>query len=178
MSRLTFISNTDVHLTASGAGITAAAAGVTGIWDLNGNAWQTAAALTAADRIQFVQGKGAGSYPLFSQIFSCKDLKIVYTPYVQAAKQSAAITVGAVPGVGTIHSFKLVRRATDIGYDKLINSGSDDFSYTDKIVSFEHIEVAGDTTTSVATALAAAVNSQSKFGFTATSAASVVTVVA
>ena len=176
MSRLTFISNADIH---TAGAITAAASGVSGIWDLNASAWQGAAALVSGDKVQFVQGKGAGSYPLFSQIFDMKGVKCVYTPYTQAVKQAHAITVTAAAGAGTIHSFKLVRRGTDIGYDKLINSGTNDYSYTDKISTIEYVEVAGDTPTSIATALAAdAVSKGASIGFTATSAAAVVTVTA
>ena len=153
MSRLTFIANADIH---TAGAITAAPAGHSGIWDLNANAWQGAAALVSADRIQFVQGKGAGSYPLFGQIFPLKGVKSIYTPYTQAVLQAHAITVVAAAGVGTIHSFKLVRRGTDIGYDKVINSATEDWSYTDKICTVEYVEVAGDTTTTIATALAAA----------------------
>ena len=176
MSRLTFIANADIH---TAGAITAAPAGHSGIWDLNANAWQGAAALVSADRIQFVQGKGAGSYPLFGQIFPLKGVKSIYTPYTQAVLQAHAITVVAAAGVGTIHSFKLVRRGTDIGYDKVINSATEDWSYTDKICTVEYVEVAGDTTTTIATALAAAANTKgAKYGFTATSAAAVVTVTA
>ena len=46
MSRLTFISNADIH---TAGAITAAATGVSGIWDLNANAWQGAAALVSGD---------------------------------------------------------------------------------------------------------------------------------
>ena len=179
MSRLTFISNTDVHLAASGATIVSAAAGVSGIWDLNGGAWQTAAALTATDTIQVVQGKGAGEYPLFSQIFNMKGVKMVYAPYRQAVKQSLALTVVATGVAGTIHSFKLVRRATDIGYDKYMNPAAEDFGRTDQVTPIEYVTVAGDTTTTIAAALAAAANKiGKKYGFVASSAGAVCTVVA
>ena len=178
MSRLTFISNADVHLVASGAAITAAAAGVTGLWDLSGaGQWQTAAALTADDTIELVQGKGAGDYPLFSQIFNMKGVKMVYQPYVRAVKQSFALTVVAAGAVGTIHSLKLVRRATDIGYDKYINSATEDFSYLDKISTIEYVTVAGDTTTTIAAALGVAcTKAGAKAGFSGLGAVAVCTI--
>ena len=178
MSRLTFIANADIH---TSGGITTAAAGVTGIWDVGANptAWQGASALLSTDRIQFVQGKGNGEYPLFSQIFDMKGVKTVYTPYEKAVKFSGALTVTAAAGAGTIHSLKIIRRATDIGYDKLVNAGSVDFSYTDKVSHIEYVEVTGDTTTTIATALAAAINKAGKnYGFVATSAVAVVTITA
>jgi hypothetical protein len=179
MSRLTFISNADVHLAASGATIVSAAAGVSGIWDLNGNAWQTAAALTAADTIQVVQGKGSGEYPLFSQIFNMKGVKMVYTPYVRAVKQSLALTVAATGAVGSIHSLKLVRRATDIGYDKYMNPAAEDFGRTDQVTPIEYVTVTGDTTSTIAAALAAAANKiGKKYGFVASSNSAVCTIVA
>jgi hypothetical protein len=174
MSRLTFISNADIH---TAGPITAAASGVSGVWDLNANAWQAAAALVSGDTVQFVQGKGAASYPLFSQIFDLKGVKCVYTPYTQAVKQTIALTITAAAGVGTIHSAKLVRRATDIGYDKYINSATEDYSFTDKICTIEYVEVAGDTTTTIATAMAAAANLKGKkYGFSAVSAGAVCTI--
>jgi len=168
MSRITFIANADIHLAASGAAITAGAAGVTGIWDLNGAAWQTAAALTAADQIQVVQGKGAGEYPLFSQIFDCKGLKIVYTPGVWRVlgKNSMAVATG---GAGTVHSFKIVRRATGMESSDRLN-GSTDYSFTDKVTHIEYVEVTGDTATTIANALAKVVNDLGKsYGFLADS---------
>ena len=177
MSRLTFISNADIH---TAGAITAAATGVSGIWDLNANAWQGAAALVSGDTVQFVQGKGAGSYPLFSQIFDMKGVKAVYTPYTRAVKQAFALTITAAAGVGTIHSAKIVRRATDMGYDKYQGSGNtEDFSFTDKICTIEYVEVAGDTTTTIAAAMAAAANALGKkYGFSAVSAVAVCTITA
>lgn len=168
MSRITFIANADIHLVASGAAITAGAAGVTGLWDLNGAAWQTAAALTAADQIQVVQGKGAGEYPLFSQIFDCKGLKIVYTPHIDPVlgKNSMAVATG---GVGAVHSFKIVRRVTGIESSGRIN-GKTDYGRGAQVVHIEYVEVTGDTTTTIANALAKTVNDLGKsYGFLADS---------
>ena len=150
---------------------------MSGIWDLNANAWQGAAALVSGDTVQFVQGKGAGSYPLFSQIFDMKGVKAVYTPYTQASVNAIAVTVTAAAGAGTIHSIKIVRRATDIGYDKYKNSANDDFSFTDKIVTVEYVEVVGDTTTTIAAAMAAAATKLGKkYGFGANSTGAVFTI--
>jgi len=177
MSKLTFISNTEAHI-ASGA-ITAAAAGTTGFWDLGASDWQGAAPLLATDTVQVVQGRGAAAYPIFSQIFTMSGVVATYTPYVRAVKQVNTITVIAVPGAGTIHSFKLVRRATDIGYDKVINGGSSDFSYTDKIVTVEHVEETGDTIATVCDKLEAAANKLGpSYGFVATSTATTVIITA
>jgi hypothetical protein len=177
MSKLTFISNTNAHI-ASGA-ITAAAAGVSGIWDLGASDWQGAAALLATDQIQLVQGRGAAAYPIFSQIFTLSGTVATYTPYVQAVKQVNTVTIAAVAGVGTIHTFKLVRRATDIGYSNMINGGTDDFSYTDKLVTLEYVEKSGDNVAAVCTGLQiAAAKLGPAYGWVATKTATTVIITA
>ena len=162
MSRLTFISNADAH---HSGGITTAAAGVTGIWNLGTNTWQDpATALAASDTVQLVQGKGSGVYPLFSGMFSCKDLKIVYTPWAAPVIGVDALAVTA-NGAGTVHSFKIVRRGSVGEYSDMIN-GSTNFSFPDQVTPIEYVEVTGDTAATIANALSKQVNLLGeKYGF-------------
>ena len=178
MSKLTFISNADAHI-AAGA-ITTVATGVSGIWDVNGNAFQGAAALLATDVVEVVQGNGAGAYPVFSQLFEMRGVKQIYTPWIAPVLGTQTVLIAAVGGAGTIHSFKIVRRASDIGYSNMIN-GTTDFGRTDQVTPIEYVEVAGDTTASIALALAVQANSLGKsYGFLAdaTTVASSVTIYA
>ena len=175
MSRLTFISNADAHV-AAGA-ITTVATGVSGVWDVNGNAFQTAAALVATDTVELVQGNGAGAYPVFSQLFEMGGVKQIYTPWIAPVLGTQTVLIGAAPGAGTVHSFKIVRRASDIGYSNMIN-GTTDFGRTDQVTPIEYVEQTGDTTASIALALAVQANSLGKsYGFLAdgtTTASSVI----
>ena len=172
MSRLTFISN--ANATTAGA-ITASPAGVSGVWDVTAGAFN-ATILAANDVVEVVQGTTVG-YPVFSQIFEMNGVKRIYRPWTAPVLGRTSITITAV-AAGTVHSFKIVRRASDIAYSNMIN-GTTDFGRTDQVTPIEYVEVAGDTATSIATALAAAVNKLGKtYGFLAMSVAGVVSVYA
>ena len=164
MSKLTFISNADAHV-AAGA-ITTVATGVSGIWDVNGNAFQTAAALVAGDVVEVVQGNGAGDYPVFSQLFEMKGVKQIYTPWAAPVLGLQTIAITSV-AAGTVHSFKVVRRSSDIGYSNMVN-GTTDFGRTDQVTPIEYVEQTGDNAASIALALAVQANSLGKtYGFLA-----------
>ena len=165
MSKLTFISNANAHVATGN--ITDVAAGVSGIWNLTTNDWQaTGVALTAADRIQVVQGRGAGVYPIFSQIFDCKGLKTSYQPVIQPVLGLHAVAITAA-GAGTVHSFKIIRRATGTEYSDVIN-GSTDYGFTDQVTHIEYVEVTGDTATTIGNAMAASINALGEsYGFLA-----------
>ena len=176
MSRLNFISNDELHVATGN--IVDAASGITGVWDLKTNDWSaTATALTANDRIELVQGKGTATYPLMSNIFEMKGVKQIYTPSVARTVWSQALTVVAAGGVGTIHEIVFVRRATGADYSDMINSPNEDYGFGDQIISVEYVELAGETTTTIALALSKALKIAGlPYGLTASAAVAVITV--
>ena len=178
MSRLNFISNDELHVATGN--IVDAASGITGIWDLSTSDWSaTGTALVATDRIEFVQGKGAATYPLMSNIFEMKGVKQIYTPAAARAKWSQALTVVAAGGVGTKHEIAFVRRATGADYSDMINSPNEDFGFGDQIISVEYVEKASETTTTIALALSNALKKVGKaYGLTSSAAVAVITVTA
>ena len=176
MSRLNFISNDELHVATGN--IVDAASGITGIWDLGTSDWSaTATALTANDRIELVQGKGTATYPLMSNIFEMKGVRQIYTPSVARTVWSQALTVVAAGGVGTIHEIVFVRRATGADYSDMINSPNEDYGFGDQIISVEYVELAGESTTTIALALSKALKIAGlPYGLTASAAVAVITV--
>lgn len=116
-----FIANAD--LAASGTSVANLAAGNVGMYNLSAGAFNNSSAVTALDRVNFMQGI-AGANPIASPIIDTRSIRRVdYTKY--AASVAHKVVLGGTPVSGQTLEVRIVVRAIPTDYVNFFPDGVD-----------------------------------------------------